>query len=86
MPDHVHAIIATPRDPGLAPTITRWKHYIAANHSIEWQRNFFDHRLRTTAELEEKSNYIEMNPVRRGLCEKPENWPWTFRPKETPYW
>jgi putative transposase len=82
MPDHLHAIIATPREPGLATTIGRWKHFIAAHHPIEWQPNFFDHRLRTAAELEEKSNYIAMNPVRRALCQKPEDWPWTFRPKQ----
>jgi putative transposase len=81
MPDHLHAIIAVPRDPGLATTVERWKHYTAAQLQIDWQRNFFDHRLRDEHQLQEKSDYIKMNPIRRGLCEKPEDWPWTFRPK-----
>jgi putative transposase len=80
MPDHLHAILAVPRDPGLKTTLSRWKHYIATQHKIEWQRDFFDHRLRNEAELKEKSTYISMNPVRRGLCEKPEAWPHIFRP------
>ena len=83
MPDHLHAILAFPHDPGLTITIARWKHYIAAKQKIQWQRDFFDHRLRNEAELEEKSDYIKMNPVRRGLCQKPEDWPHTFRPKQS---
>jgi REP element-mobilizing transposase RayT len=79
MPDHLHAIIATPQTPGLLKTISRWKHYIAAHHPIKWQYNYFDHRLRNTTELEQKSEYIRMNPVRRGLCAKPEDWPWVFK-------
>lgn len=81
MPDHLHAIIATPPSPDLTTTISRWKHYIAAHHKIKWQRDFFDHRLRNDSELEEKSTYIALNPVRRALCQKPEDWPWTFRPQ-----
>jgi putative transposase len=79
MPDHLHAILATPHTPGLAKTIANWKHYIAAHHQIQWQYNYFDHRLRNTTELEQKSEYIRMNPVRRNLCAKPEDWPWVFR-------
>jgi putative transposase len=75
MPDHLHAIIATPPTPGLATTIARW----AAHHPIKWQHNFFDHRLRNTGELEEKSAYIRMNPVRRNLCTKTKDWPWIFQ-------
>jgi len=81
MPDHLHAIIATPQTPGLAKTIARWKHYIAARLAIQWQYNYFDHRLRNITELEQKSEYIRMNPVRRNLCANPEDWPWVFRGK-----
>ena len=86
MPDHLHGIIAFAREPGMKTTVNDWKKYLARNHGVEWQRDFFDHRLRTTAELEEKSDYIKMNPVRCGLCENPEHWPWTFRTKDsTPF-
>jgi len=28
------------------------------------------------------SSYVLMNPVRWGLCERPEDWPWIFRPRD----
>ena len=53
-----------------------WKKYLARQHQVSWQRDFFDHRLRDHQEVLEKTSYIEMNPVRKGLCERAEDWPW----------
>ena len=72
MPDHLHAIIAFPRQPGMQITITNWKKFITGKCGVDWQRDFFDHRLRDHHELEEKTGYILMNPVRKGLCERAE--------------
>ena len=80
MPDHLHAIIAFPREPGMKTTIGAWKKYLARNHKISWQRDFFDHRLRDHHAEVEKTQYILMNPVRKGLCERAEEWPWVCRP------
>jgi len=82
MPDHLHGIIAFPRDPGMKTTVSDWKKYLARNHGVEWQRDFFDHRLRDHHELQEKTGYVLMNPVRRGLCERAEDWPWIYRPAD----
>jgi len=82
MPDHLHGIIAFPREPGMKITVNNWKKYLARNHGVEWQRDFFDHRLRNHHELDEKTSYVLMNPVRWGLCERTEDWPWTYRPKD----
>ena len=84
MPDHVHAIIAFPREPGMATTIKNWKKFVAGKHGVDWQRDFFDHRLRDHHELEEKTSYILMNPVRKALCERPEDWTWVYRPNDRP--
>src|SRR4029453_6454760 len=70
MPDHLHAIIAFPRDPGMETTVKNWKKFAAGKHGVDWQRDFFDHRLRDHHELDEKSSYILMNPVRKGLSER----------------
>ena len=78
MPDHLHAIIAFPRDPGMAMTVKNWKKFVAGKHGVEWQRDFFDHRLRDHHELEEKTSYILMNPVRKGLCERVDDWLWVY--------
>jgi len=80
MPDHLHAIIAFPREPGMRTTMREWKKYLARNHKVSWQRDFFDHRLRDHHAETEKTNYILMNPVRKGLCERMEEWPWVCRP------
>jgi putative transposase len=82
MPDHLHAIIAFPRDPGVKTTVTNWKRFLATHNGVDWQRDFFDHRLRNRHEVDEKTSYILMNPVRRGLCERAEDWPWVYRPND----
>ncbi len=55
-----------------------WKKYHHRNNYIKWQENYFDHRIRNDKELELKSTYIRHNPVVKGLCTKPELWPWTL--------
>ena len=80
MPDHLHAILAFPPEPGMKTTLCNWKKFTAVKHGIEWQRDFFDHRLRSNEELFEKTGYILMNPVRKGLCERAEDWTWVYRP------
>jgi REP element-mobilizing transposase RayT len=82
MPDHLHAILCFPRDGGMETAVKNWKHFVAAKHKIEWQRDFFDHRLRDEHQLQEKADYILNNPVRKGLCEKPEDWNWIYRPQD----
>jgi len=84
MPDHLHAIIAFPREPGMASTIKNWKKLVAGRLQVKWQRDFFDHRLRNDLELQEKMSYILMNPVRKGLCERMEDWVWVYRPANRP--
>jgi REP element-mobilizing transposase RayT len=84
MPDHLHAIIAFPREPGMKSVISNWKKFVAGRLGVEWQRDFFDHRLRNHHELLEKTSYILMNPVRKELCERAEDWVWVYRPDNRP--
>ncbi len=63
MPDHLHAIIAFPREPGMKTTIREWKKYLARFHKVSWQRDFFDHRLRDHHQEMAKTDYILKNPV-----------------------
>ena len=78
MPDHLHAIISFNRDPGMSRSIREFKKYAARKTGINWQRDFFDHRLRNDESYIEKAHYIRMNPVRAGLCRQPENWPYIW--------
>jgi putative transposase len=42
-----------------------------------WHDESFDHWIRSQGELEETCEYIDMNPVKAGLCKKPEDWRWS---------
>jgi REP element-mobilizing transposase RayT len=82
MPDHLHAIIAFPYEPGMETTIKNWKKFVAGRSGVKWQQDFFDHRLRDQHELQEKTEYILMNPVRKGICNRMEEWAWVYRPND----
>ena len=75
MPDHVHLIITFNLERGVRPIMKAWKGYQTRNLHIEWQADFFEHRLRNDDEFVEKMHYVRMNPVRKGLVVSPEEWP-----------
>jgi REP element-mobilizing transposase RayT len=80
MPDHLHALLSFPPDKRISGLIGGWKSYHAKHSGIRWQDNFFDHRIRSDASLNEKASYIRNNPVAKGLCARPEDWPWVIGP------
>jgi putative transposase len=82
MPDHVHFMASFAREPGLRAVISAWKRWTARTMGIEWQRDFFDHRIRQAAEYEEKALYIRQNPVHKGLVTRAEDWPHVWEMKE----
>jgi putative transposase len=75
MPDHVHALLAFPPDEKMSEVMRNWKNYTARKYGIVWQRNFFDHRLRSDESWTEKAAYIRKNPVRAGLISAGASWP-----------
>ena len=42
-----------------------------------WQKRYYDFNIRNYAQFVEKLRYIHRNPVRAGLCERPEDWEWS---------
>jgi putative transposase len=42
-----------------------------------WQKKFHDHILRSNERWESVACYIWMNPVRKGLCQRPQDWPFS---------
>lgn len=42
-----------------------------------WQPGFFDHLVRSTESYAEKWVYVRDNPVRKGLVDKWEDWPYS---------
>ena len=91
MPDHVHLILSLLRDSrgsifGLAEVMKGIKG--ASSHTINkalgrkgclWQDESYDHVLRSEESLREAVEYICNNPVRKGLVQKVEDWPWLWR-------
>jgi REP element-mobilizing transposase RayT len=78
MPDHLHALLSVPRATGMSATVRLWKSYHARINQVRWQDGYFDHRIRNTQELDEKDHYIRQNPVVKGLCGTPGDWPWVI--------
>lgn len=76
MPDHLHALLSFDlRHDAMSHVVADWKGFHSRKNGIGWQDNFFDHRIRSREEFDEKAHYIRMNPVRQGLCKAPEEWP-----------
>jgi len=85
MPDHLHLFCAS-RD--MKFTIERWigfwKDRFAKEHPDfgTFQIGGFHHRLRNDESYAQKWRYVRENPVRHGLVEKPEDWPYFGRVHE----
>ena len=78
MPDHVHGIFRFPGQKPMKELIADWKRWTARQLEIDWQKGFFDHRLRDEANAVAKRNYILNNPVRANLVEHPHDWPYFY--------
>lgn len=83
MPNHVH-ILVTPEDGKISKVIQRLKgrtsyQLSSQNNKPEklWKPRYYDRRLRSEKHLPATIEYIVMNPVKAGLCSKPENWRWS---------
>ncbi|HET9178667.1 MAG TPA: transposase [Terriglobia bacterium] len=82
MPTHLH-LLANPGSRSLIDLVGAFKKKTAdlARETCGikklWQRSFFDHRLRSYESEMEQYEYISMNPVRAGLVDHPDDWPWT---------
>lgn len=81
LPNHLHIICSAGKE-GLVAFLRVFKSKAArrirqsSNPVFEWQKSFFDHRIRHDKSLDEKARYIWENPVRLGLCHKAEEYPW----------
>ncbi len=42
-----------------------------------WQKRYHDFNVRNRPQFVQKLRYIHDNPVKAGLCKRPEDWPWS---------
>jgi REP element-mobilizing transposase RayT len=82
MPDHIHCF-ASPvqRDADLSKFIQAFRSLVTRQlrplgfpYPL-WQREFFDHLLRSDESYETKWSYVWNNPVRQRLVTRAEDWP-----------
>jgi putative transposase len=91
MPDHFHAVLQPLWDAvGFSIPLSQIHRLIKGRSARRinqllrrtgtmWQNESHDHQIRSEESLIEKCEYVARNPVRKGLCASPDEWPWLFR-------
>jgi putative transposase len=81
MPEHVHLLVSEPEQGLLSEALKSLKQGVSrrllgdAEHF--WQKRYYDFNVRNARQFSEKLRYIHRNPVKRGLCKRPEDWKWS---------
>ena len=86
MPDHLHFFCVSDESPGaasLSSFVGGFKQWsakgilrVARTAPPLWQKQFFDHILRSDESYKSKWRYVRENPVRAGLVTTAEDWPY----------
>ncbi len=83
MPNHVHILIRPHIDPSRLLKSLKGATAREANKLLGrtgepfWQKESYDHWVRGQAELQRIKAYIENNPVKAGLANVPDEYPWS---------
>jgi putative transposase len=98
MPNHFHLLITPLADTTLEKALQLIKGGFSFRRGKElglrgeiWETSFYDHRARDAADYARLRHYIHENPVKRGLCERAEEFPFSsanprFQRDEVPQW
>jgi putative DNA methylase len=81
MPNHVHTLIETVPGNELGRIVQSWKSFTAseANRLLRrtgsfWMADYHDRYIRDDRHLAAVRAYIRNNPVKAGLCVRPDDW------------
>ena len=82
MPEHVHVLVGEPDRGKLSLVIQMVKQITSRKLKPRgqprfWQVRYYDFPVWSEAKRVEKLRYIHRNPVKRGLCDRPEDWKWS---------
>jgi putative transposase len=83
MTNHYHLLVETPNpdiSKGMEYLNGRYARAFNARHGYEghlFERRFYGELVEGNLHLIELSRYVVLNPVRAGLCERAEDWPWS---------
>ncbi|MCO6509892.1 MAG: transposase [Aridibacter famidurans] len=83
MPNHIHMLIVPMLNTSVSTIMRLVKTFSAkeANRILGrsgrfWNEDYFDRYIRNERHHNRVVQYIEMNPVKAKLCERPEDWPY----------
>jgi putative transposase len=86
MPDHIHLLIEVSGDATVEKAMQfvkgRFSHRLSEELSYKgevWQRGFTEVQVMNKTELETHRAYIAANPVKAGLADSAEDYPFCFR-------
>lgn len=84
MPNHVHVVLSAFKAWSVPKILHSWKsftakqaHRILGGSGAFWEREWFDHLIRSTEDVDRFVRYTEENPVAAGLCQEPWQWPYS---------
>jgi len=84
MPNHVHTLFTPNYGYKMSTIVHSWKSFTAnecnkvlGRTGSFWHREPFDRYVRNERHFRNAITYIENNPVKAGLSEKPEDWQWS---------
>ena len=81
MPEHVHLLLSEPPETTLATVLKVLKQEtskrLKEGRDHFWMSRYHDFNVFTPDRVKQKIDYIHYNPLKRGLVEKPEDWPWS---------
>jgi REP-associated tyrosine transposase len=82
MPDHIHMFVGfAPQSMSISKWMKSFKNAIsktltnATFAAPHWQKNFFDHVIRSEESYDQQWSYVRENPVRAGLVRAADDWP-----------
>lgn len=83
MSNHVPALLLPRKPHDLSSIVHAWKSWsahqinkVVGREGAVWAPDYFDRFIRNDKHLTSATGYIEMNPVKVGLCEFPDQWRW----------
>jgi len=92
LPDHMHCLWTLPSGDAdfatrwrlikarfsrrLAPGMRRASHILRQERGV-WQRRFWEHHIRNEEDFAAHQQYCWFNPVKHGLVERAEDWPFS---------
>jgi putative transposase len=89
MPNRVHVVAEMLAGHSMSNVVKSWKSFTARQANARlgrtgafWEPDYFDRYMRNEDHLMRTIDYVENNPVKAGLVDKADDWPWSSASRE----